>query len=417
MKRGDVAGPSGIEEMQQRLDYVLRPNKPIDSEALLAGRADQLQDLTTAIRMPGAHALVYGDRGVGKTSLAATAQSLHPGRAISVRINCAPDTSWSSLWGSIAAEISSDYLSSPHADQLSDAQIGAYTQAVDGLDRVTNVAQVVAPLRLLGFESPSLIVIDEFDKIEDEDVKESIANLIKALSDKAIPSTLVVVGVAHNADELFFEHESIKRSLKQVRMPRLSPEELTDVIAVAERELKIRCAADVRDRITLLSRGLPFYTHLVAWYCFEGAILERRSSIGSDDLREAQRRASRGLQEDLGKRVDQSVHSSYPGNKYWDVCVAAACAPTDRSGFFQMRDLRPVLEARTDRSYANFAFKKHLDEFCSERGPLMEAEQRGRGSTVYRFLDPLMAPYILIRESASAPLSPAIYEQLTVPGL
>lgn len=406
-----------IQHAQERLDYVLRPNKPIDSEALLAGRADQLQDLTTAIRMPGAHALVYGDRGVGKTSLAATAQSLQPASAVSVRINCAPDTDWSSLWQSVAAEVSSDYLSSPRADQLSDAQMGALTQAVGSLDRVTNVAQVVAPLRLLGFENPSLIVIDEFDKIEDGDVKESVANLIKALSDKAVPCTLVVVGVAHNADELFLEHESIKRSLKQIQMPRLSPSELTDVIVAAERELKIHCKVEVKDRIALLSRGLPFYTHLLAWHCFDGAILAARTSIGEDHLREAQRRASRGLQEDLGRRVDQAAHSSYPGNKYWDVCVAAACAPTDRSGFFQMRDLRPVMEARTERSYANFAFKKHLDEFCTERGPLMEAEQRGRGSTVYRFLDPLMAPYILIREAANATLSPAIYEQLTFPGL
>jgi|tagenome__1003787_1003787.scaffolds.fasta_scaffold20968993_3 Cdc6-like AAA superfamily ATPase len=406
-----------MQQRQERLDYVLRPNKPIDSEALLAGRTDQLQDLTTAIRMPGAHALVYGDRGVGKTSLAATAQALQPADAVSVRVNCAPDTNWMSLWESVADEVSSDYLSGPRASQLSEPVMSTLTQAVETLNRgVTTVAQLIGPLRLLGSHSPALIVIDEFDKIADDGVKESIANLIKGLSDKAVLVTLVVVGVAQNVEELFSEHESIKRSLRQIRMPRLSPDELADVIAAAERELGISCQRSVTERVTLISRGLPFYTHLLAWHCFDQAILNNQVTIDEGDLKEAQKRASRGLQEDLGKQVDQAVHSPYPGNKYWDVCVAAASARTDRSGYFQMRDLRPVLEARTERSYANFAFKKHLDEFCDERGPLLEDQQRGRGSTVYRFLDPLMAPYILIRESATATLPAAVFEQLTVPG-
>jgi Cdc6-like AAA superfamily ATPase len=405
-----------VDDALERLNDVLRPTKPIDREALLAGRTLQLQELTDAIRMPGAHALVYGDRGVGKTSLAATAQSLRPQTSVAVRVNCAPDTDWQSLWRSVADEITDNYLTGPTATALGESLDGI-SQGVRVLSGgVLGVAEALTPLRRIGQNAEAVIVIDEFDKIIDDAIKESVANLIKGMSDKAVPATLVVVGVAETADELFQEHESIKRSLKQIRMPRLSPIELRDILRIAEKELRIRCTDEVTERITLLSRGLPYFTHLVAWHCFDHAIINHDSRVDLPDLQQAQRRAAQTMQEDLGRQVDRAVHSPYPGNKYWDVCVAAASSKTDRSGYFQMRDLRPVLEARTQRSYANFAFKKHLDEFTDQRGPLLESEQRGRGSTVYRFLDPLMAPYILIREAARGPLPDLLYEQLAIPG-
>jgi ABC-type molybdenum transport system ATPase subunit/photorepair protein PhrA len=43
---------------------------PITQINLFAGRRDKLRDLTIAVSQDGQHPIIYGERGVGKTSLA-----------------------------------------------------------------------------------------------------------------------------------------------------------------------------------------------------------------------------------------------------------------------------------------------------------------------------------------------------------
>ena len=49
---------------------VFSPSAPVDREEIFAGRADQLAALFVVSRQRGQHAVIYGERGVGKTSLA-----------------------------------------------------------------------------------------------------------------------------------------------------------------------------------------------------------------------------------------------------------------------------------------------------------------------------------------------------------
>ena len=59
--------------VQFRTDTLLEsfnPSAPIDRRNVFAGRSDQLAALYTVIRQRGQHAVIYGERGVGKTSLA-----------------------------------------------------------------------------------------------------------------------------------------------------------------------------------------------------------------------------------------------------------------------------------------------------------------------------------------------------------
>ena len=55
-----------------------RPSAPIDRRSLFSGRTDQIAELFSVVAQPGAHAVVYGERGVGKTSLAAVSPSCSP---------------------------------------------------------------------------------------------------------------------------------------------------------------------------------------------------------------------------------------------------------------------------------------------------------------------------------------------------
>jgi hypothetical protein len=48
------------------------PSTPITSRDSFAGRSREIQKVIGVVTEPGKHAIIYGERGVGKTSLANT---------------------------------------------------------------------------------------------------------------------------------------------------------------------------------------------------------------------------------------------------------------------------------------------------------------------------------------------------------
>lgn len=61
------------EEFASILRANIRPAQPIDSPELLQGRSLLLRDLSRTLNSAGMHVFVYGERGIGKTSIALTA--------------------------------------------------------------------------------------------------------------------------------------------------------------------------------------------------------------------------------------------------------------------------------------------------------------------------------------------------------
>src|SRR2546427_3317978 len=179
----------------QRVEAVssaFTPGAPVGRLDMLAGRMEQLTDVVSAVSMTGQHVGLYGERGVGKTSLATVLGEYVGGREIrpqlqAASVNCSTDDSFSSLWSGIFAELE--------------------VAAGDG-----EISPEYVRRRLEGLP-PSLLVIDELDRLEDDDALTALADTIKTLSDHAVPSTLVLVGVANSIGELIGEHASIVRAL------------------------------------------------------------------------------------------------------------------------------------------------------------------------------------------------------------
>src|SRR5688572_16220523 len=61
---------------RSRVRDVFTPHQPIHSETFFFGREEQVKKIIEQINTPGQHALLYGDRGVGKSSLANVAADL-----------------------------------------------------------------------------------------------------------------------------------------------------------------------------------------------------------------------------------------------------------------------------------------------------------------------------------------------------
>src|SRR5439155_26663996 len=111
MDTGDTVGAEIPEAERQGLSLeagtAFSPSAPIDERALFAGREKQITLVIDAINQKGQHVIVYGERGVGKTSLANVLKSFlaQPSSIACPRVNCDGSDSFETVWRKVFDEI------------------------------------------------------------------------------------------------------------------------------------------------------------------------------------------------------------------------------------------------------------------------------------------------------------------------
>lgn len=360
----------------QRVEAVssaFTPGAPVSRLDMLAGRMEQLTDVVSAVSMLGQHVGLYGERGVGKTSLATVLGEYVGAREIrpqlqSAGVNCSTDDTFASLWRGIFSELHVDV----DDDEISPEYVRRHLQELP----------------------PSLIVIDELDRLEDDDALTALADTIKTLSDHGVPSTLVLVGVANSVGELIGEHASIVRALVQIEMPRMTTGELEQILANGCQRAELMPEQDAMFEIAALSEGLPHYTHLLGLHAGLRAVQDDRTELTRGDVWAA-----------IPKAVDRhtilsdyqrATRSARKDALFTQVLLACALAPKNRLGYFTSGAIRDPLEAIAGRRLEIPAFSNHLSQFLEpERGAVLQREGTSR-RYFYRFADPIFQPYVIL---------------------
>jgi len=256
------------------------PAAPITRRDCLAGRTEQLVQILDVVAQRGQHAVVYGERGVGKTSLAAVATNgLLDRRTIALRVNCDGSDNFESIWRKVLGEAQ---LARPLPPVVGIREsLGEATASAGSLLAVTRVTVDVVrqALQLLSHPAPMVIVLDEFDRLEDVRTKTLFADTIKALSDHIVPVTVVVVGVAESPAMLLGEHRSIERGLKGIHVPRMPAADLAAIVRFSFSKLEMTIADDAVARIAELSEGFPYYAHSLGLLASREAIRAGQSTV------------------------------------------------------------------------------------------------------------------------------------------
>lgn len=242
-------------ELISKLGGAFSPSAPVHQKALFAGRMAQLMAVVTAVEQRGQHVVLFGERGVGKTSLATIITRIYEGRANVAgcrSINCDPTMSFAKLWNSILREMTYE-VETPAAGFTGEATKSQKSLASEVPPKPTpdDVRHLLSKL------GQTIIVIDELDRLTDTTATGMIADTIKTLSDHDVQTTLILVGVADSIDALIAQHQSVERALVQIRMPRMSQEELHQILDVGYGMVGLTADNDAKARIATLSQGLP----------------------------------------------------------------------------------------------------------------------------------------------------------------
>jgi hypothetical protein len=364
------------------INSIFTPGSPIDSRDLFAGRTKQVEKVLGTIFQKGSHAILFGERGVGKTSLANTlfdflvmTGKFNYQRA---KVNCSEGMSFSDIWRVAFNDI---VFTSTEGNSL---------RLAKALPDNPGPEDIRMTFQLLN--DPSIIIIDELDRVANADVTTLLADTIKTLSDNAIKTTLILVGVADAVDELIGEHPSIERPLKQIHMQRMSKAELLEIVDKGLSKIEgLTIEAAPRARMADLSQGLPFYTHMLARESALNAVMNERTNITMEDLEVGIREAVTTHGETNLTTYNDAVTA--PRGKYFKpVLLACALAEKDEKGFFYASNLVQPLQLITGKPLEIPAFSQHLKDFSETRGPILEREGRR-----YRFRKPLMGPYVILR--------------------
>ena len=212
-----------------------------------------------------------------------------------------------------------------------------------------------------------------------------------------ISATIVLVGVADDIDTLVEEHASLTRNISEIKMPRMSNDELNEILNSRFGKLGMTITGDARWKIVTLSRGLPEFVHSLGRAAVLHALRERRLAIAEADV-------DAGILQILAQS-DQSVNVTYKraidSNRkealYRQVLLACAISKTDDEGKFAPKDVVQPLSGILGRKVDIANFQNHLGAFSSEeRGGILERFGEERACK-YRFRDPKMQPYVLMQ--------------------
>jgi Cdc6-like AAA superfamily ATPase len=376
-----------------RLGKVFTPSTPINRRAAFAGRFSQIMQITAAVNQPGRHIVLYGERGVGKTSLANVLSELlvpteSSFRDYAVRINCSVDDTFASVWVRILREL---HIEVP----------GSWALGQPSPDEIRQI--------LAGVDPPMVIVIDEYDRLDDDNALSLMADTIKALSDHTVATKLVLVGVSDSIEQLIGEHESVRRALEEVAMPRMERKEIAELIIDGYREVDMRIDDPALGRIARLAEGLPTYAHALSLRAGTLAIQDDRSTIS---LELVERAAGDLVQSPHSTKSAYitATQSPRPENLFAQVLAACALAEKDELGYFSPAAVKGPLSTIMGRDYDIPAFSRHLSEFIGDaRGRVLQRRGEPRKYR-YRFRDPLMQPFAIMA-ALSQGLIPDHYQE------
>lgn len=303
-----------------------------------------------------------------------------------VRVNCNSNDTFKSIWTKLF-----------RAAKIDVPEAWAYG-APDPDEIRVQVEELTQPL---------VLILDEFDRVEDDEALSLLADTLKAFSDHAVDSKIVIVGVGSSIDQLIGEHESVQRAIEEIPVHRMSEDEMSDIITNGLNAVEMTIEDDARLGAVRLAEGLPHFVHLLALTSAQRAVQDDRERVDARDVRAAVDSAIE--RHSLLRDYQQAIQSPRQNNLFARVLAACALADKNKLSQFTAAAVREPMSSIMGSTYDIPSFAPHLKAFTkSDRGAILIREGVERRYT-YRFRNPLLQPFALLSAIADG-LLPAELE-------
>lgn len=380
----------------KNVDNYFTPSKPIEAYTHLKGRDKEVQHILGTLTTAGQHCMIYGERGIGKSSLALS--TLEGGKRTKIFTQpffikrCDNKTKFKDIIQQPVIHLDEDYVSQKK-EITTKAGIGLnllklFRADVAVEEKITIEKEDLTASKVCQAfdELEGILLIDEFDVVNDG-VKHEIAELIKQLSDSDSKLKILLVGIASDGASLIAGHQSVNRCLHEIKLPRIEDAYLHEIITTGENGLDINFDDDVKNKIVEISNGFPYFTHLICKESAEVALSESKNNIDQAILVRALEKSVINTEGQLKRAYEDAVTSSRT-SVLPSILYAAAKLSDNR---FTIQEWIAQIKEDTGTQYTSNAMSNYIGRFTREdKGKIITKAARG----VYKITDPRMPSYI-----------------------
>jgi Cdc6-like AAA superfamily ATPase len=281
---------------------------------MFAGRTDVLTKLIGAIEGQRLHSVIYGERGMGKTSLLhVLGQAAQSARYLVVYISCGAGSNFDETIRSVAEDIPL-LFHNDYGPTAADSERGA--SFADLLPSEPVSVRLASDLFSNIVGTRVIVLMDEFDRSESEEFQRNIAELIKNLSDRAVRMQFVITGVAANLTDFVSHIPGIRRNIFALQVPAMTATEIRDLVKNGEEQSDITFEPAAIEFIIAIAHGMPYIATLISHHAGLAAVDSNRLTVTTDDvsaaiaeaLSELNGRLLRTSQLQIAEGVRKGVH-------------------------------------------------------------------------------------------------------------
>lgn len=376
------------------------------------GVQDRLQD---ALRERGAQVLIFGDTGVGKSSLVKYAAEDEYLEAVTVE--CGSDMSYPDILDTVIRKLvdvkptTQKRAITGEVSVSGEASVPWFTRfsgTIKGTKGSEEAYEVVEKpvldviTEVMAKASKSLIVLDNFQNIKSQETRNLVAQLMEKLSDRAGDWSMpdlkcVVIGIAEDAGSLLGTSLSFQRRTVQIGVPRMPDDEIRALLTRGFDLLELEVPNQLMTKFVFYSDGFPFFAHLIGLYVSRKTLRSGTRNVATEGLNAALTEAAKSVAASYDQRVRgaREVGGDVQPRKQIMRILADS---TDRT--WSSTDVQTLwataLGARYDYAFMHVALSQLSS---SEYGGILRRTGKPKRYR-YEFADPHIRPFLRITRAA-----------------
>jgi len=387
---------------------VFTPTRPKKNYRDVSGRRDMIESIIQAIEEERSHVILLGEKSLGKTSLLNIVEGCATEAGyLTARMSGTADMSFHHFIMAILEQFTARIAESPVKDILQ-KRLGTD----DLRTLVTPGAELDVPAAIKIFqrlsEHQAIVFVDDFDRVENEELKIKIRELMSVASDQGAWLSLMLFGRASRAGDILPECYQSLPNVTWIKLSPMSDEDAIRVIARGISSVGVQFSDDVTESIIRLAQGMP---SAIQWLCLlviRHATQRYASEVEMQDLAEVVAAATGKIDARLSAFYDQ-LCGPMRGSWADDILFLAVRAPSDKNGVFSTEAMSRLSQEAVGKPLLELPIHSALSRFTGEDEgePVLEKVWTSSG-TCYRFVNPAMRAIVMLKNCGRLPGMPDV---------